>query len=78
MAKRLISTVIGIAVLILVMALRNVVVFNIALTTVAIIGIHEFYSAFKNKEIKPDEPLIKTTTNKAKRFEELKKINEGK
>lgn len=53
MAKRLISTVIGIAVLILVMALRNVVVFNIALTIVAIIGIHEFYSAFKNKEIKP-------------------------
>ena len=25
-----------------------------------------------------DEPLIKTTTNKVKRFEELKKINEGK
>ena len=25
-----------------------------------------------------DESLIKTTTNKVKRFEELKKINEGK
>ena len=25
-----------------------------------------------------DEPLIKTTTNKVKRFEELKKINENK
>lgn len=53
MAKRLVSTVIGIAILILVMALRNITVFNIALTIVALIGIYEFYGAFKNKDIKP-------------------------
>lgn len=53
MAKRLISTSIGIIVLILVMISRNLLVFNIALTTIALIAIYEFYSAFKNKGTKP-------------------------
>ena len=53
MAKRLISTSIGIIVLILVMVSRNLIVFNVALTIIALIAMHEFYSAFKNKGVKP-------------------------
>lgn len=51
MAKRLISTFIGIIILILVMASRSVIFFNIALTIIAIMGIHELYGAFKLKGI---------------------------
>ncbi len=53
MAKRLISTGIGILILFLVMVSNNIVVFNIALTIIALIGIFEFYNAFRKKNIKP-------------------------
>lgn len=57
MAKRLISTAIGILVLALVFAFQNLVVINIAVTVVALIGLSEFYNAFKIKGIKPFETL---------------------
>lgn len=57
MAKRLISTAIGIIILILVMITNNVYIFNIALMIIGMIGIHEFYNAFKTKGAKPI-PLI--------------------
>lgn len=57
MAKRLISTGIGIIILLLVMISNNVYIFNIALTVIALIGIYEFYNAFKSKGVKP-VPLI--------------------
>ena len=52
MAKRLISTGIGIIILLLVMISNNIYVFNIALTVIALIGISEFYKAFKAKGVK--------------------------
>ncbi len=53
MAKRLISTVLGIALLFFVMFLDNMFIFNFALTIIALIGIYEFYNAFKKKNVKP-------------------------
>lgn len=53
MAKRLISTGVGIIILLLVMISNNIYIFNIALTIISLIGIYEFYNAFKNKGIKP-------------------------
>lgn len=52
MAKRLISTGIGIIILLLVMISNNIYVFNIALTIISLMGIHEFYNAFRSKGIK--------------------------
>ena len=57
MAKRLISTAVGIIILLLVMISNNIYIFNIALTIIALIGVYEFYNAFKAKGIKP-VPLI--------------------
>ena len=53
MAKRLISMGIGLIILFLVMITNNVIVFNFALSIIALIGIGEFYRAFKNKGVKP-------------------------
>lgn len=53
MAKRLISTAVGIIVLLLVMISNNIYIFNIALTLISIMGLSEFYNAFKSKGIKP-------------------------
>ena len=52
MAKRLISTGIGIIILILVMISNNIYVFNLALTIISLLGIYEFYNAFKSKGVK--------------------------
>lgn len=57
MAKRLISTGIGLIILFLVIFSNNMVIFNLALTIIAEIGIYEFYNAFKNKKMKPIEIL---------------------
>lgn len=54
MAKRLISTGIGIIILLLVMISNNVYIFNFALTVIAIMGLSEFYNSFKKKNIKAD------------------------
>lgn len=53
MAKRLISMGIGLIILFLVMITNNKYIFNVALTLIALIGIGEFYRAFKNKGAKP-------------------------
>lgn len=53
MAKRVISSIIGIIILILVFIFNNPAIINIAVTIIALIGLSEFYSAFKNKGIKP-------------------------
>ncbi len=57
MAKRLITTAVGILILALVFVSQNQFVINLAVTIVAIIGLNEFYSAFKVKSIKPFETL---------------------
>ena len=53
MAKRLISMGFGLLILFFVMFSNSIYVFNIALTIVALIGIYEFYNAFKNKKVHP-------------------------
>lgn len=53
MAKRLISTFVGIIILLLVMISNNIYVFNVALTIIALIGTYEFYKAFRIKSIRP-------------------------
>lgn len=53
MTKRLISTFIGVIILTIVMASRSIAFFNIALTIIALMGLHELFSAFKSKDIKP-------------------------
>ena len=58
MAKRVISSVIGIIILILVFIFNNPAIINIAVTIIALIGLSEFYSAFKNKGIKPCHSII--------------------
>ena len=61
MLKRVISAVIGLLILILVFAVNNMAVLNIAVTIIALIGISEFYNALKNKKT----PLV-TAYRKAK------------
>lgn len=53
MAKRIISSVIGGLILMFIFIFNNQLVVNIAVTTISLIGISEFYNAFKSKEIKP-------------------------
>lgn len=53
MAKRLISTGIGLIILCLIMFSNSIMIFNLALTIIALIGISEFYNAFKNKNVRP-------------------------
>ena len=57
MVKRLASAIVGLVVLAVVMISHNVYVFNLALVTICVIGIHEFYSAFKQKGFHPIFPL---------------------
>ncbi len=57
MVKRLLSTAIGIIILILVFFYHNSVIINIATTVVALIGLSEFYNVFKKKGYKPIEML---------------------
>lgn len=53
MSKRVISSAIGIIILIFVFIFNNPAIINIAVTIIALIGLSEFYNAFKNKGIKP-------------------------
>lgn len=53
MAKRIISGIIGLVVLILVFTVNNMLVLNVAVTIIALLGLSEFYNAFKEKEVKP-------------------------
>lgn len=57
MAKRLVSTALGILILALVFISQNLFVINLAVTIVSIIGLFEFYNAFKAKGIKPFEAI---------------------
>lgn len=52
MLKRIISTIVGIAILILVFIFNNLFIVNIAVTAIALLGISEFYKAMNNKGIK--------------------------
>ena len=55
MAKRIVSGVIGLVILLTVFALNNMLVLNVAVTIIALLGISEFYNAFKSKNINPIE-----------------------
>ena len=57
MVKRVISALVGIAILFGVYFLKNDVVFNIVVTIIAIIGIGEFYHAVRQKGVKPIETV---------------------
>lgn len=57
MIKRFISGLIATAILFGVYFLKNDVVFNIAVTIIALIGIGEFYHAVRQKNIRPLETL---------------------
>lgn len=57
MLKRLITMIVGIAILAVVMMLSNTFVFHLAITIVAVIGMHEFYHAMRQIDIKPIEWL---------------------
>lgn len=51
MAKRVISSAVGIIILILVFIFNNPAIINLAITIIGLIGLSEFYNAFKNKGI---------------------------
>ncbi len=55
MLKRLISTIVGVVLLVVVMMSKNSLVFSIAVTIVALIGLFEFYHALKQKGFHPIE-----------------------
>ena len=55
MVTRIISGVIAAAILIAVVLVDNNFIFNLAATILSLIGLHEFYSAVKNKGVKPVE-----------------------
>lgn len=57
MAKRLISSFVGITILFGVYFLKNDVIFNIAIVMISILGLNEFYHAVKQKGIKPLETI---------------------
>ena len=57
MAKRLVSSLVGVAILLGVYLLKNDVVFNIAVVIISILGLNEFYHAVKQREIKPIETI---------------------
>ena len=47
MLKRLISMLVGIIILVVVMGLNNILVFDIAVSIIAMLGLYEFYSAMR-------------------------------
>ncbi len=53
MAKRLISSVVGIAVLVIVFLFNNLTIMNVAVAIIALLATKEFYSAFEKKGFKP-------------------------
>ncbi len=53
MVKRLASAIVGLAILFIVMVSKSIFVFNLALTVICLIGVHEFYQAFQSKGFKP-------------------------
>ena len=57
MAKRLISSIVGIAILLGVYLVKNDIVFNIAVVIISIMGLNEFYHAVKQKGSKPLETI---------------------
>ena len=57
MVKRVVSALIGVAILLGVYFLKNDLVFNIAVAIVSILGLNEFYHAVKQKGIKPLETI---------------------
>lgn len=57
MAKRVFSAIIGMAILLTVILLNNLVVINIAVTIIGLIGLSEFYNVFKKKGYKPCEMI---------------------
>ena len=57
MAKRILSALVGIALLFLVFFFHNLVIINIAVTAVALLSLWEFYQAFKKKGYRPMEEI---------------------
>ena len=57
MAKRVISAIIGAALLFFIFILNNPIIINFAVTVVALVGLSEFYNVFKKKNYKPFEML---------------------
>ena len=57
MAKRIISSLVGVAILLGVYLLKNDIVFNIAVVIISMLGLNEFYHAVKQKGIKPIETI---------------------
>ena len=55
MAKRIISGIIGLVILILIFSVNNMLVLNVAVTIIALLALSEFYNSFKSKYIKPIE-----------------------
>ena len=55
MAKRVVSGIIGLIILLTVFSVNNMLVLNIAVTIIALLGMSEFYNAFKTKNINPIE-----------------------
>ena len=55
MAKRIISGIIGLVILILIFSVNNMLVLNVAVTIIALLALSEFYNSFKSKNIKPIE-----------------------
>lgn len=55
MAKRVISSLVGAAILFFVYFLKNDVIFNIAVVLISMIGLNEFYHAVRQINIKPIE-----------------------
>ena len=55
MVKRVVSALIGIAILLGVYLLKNDVVFNIAVAVISIMGLNEFYHAVRQKNVRPIE-----------------------
>lgn len=57
MAKRIISAIIGMALIVLIFFLNNAVILNVAVTIVALVGLSEFYNVLKKKGYKPIETI---------------------
>lgn len=53
MAKRVVSGIIGLVILLAVFTVNNMLVLNVAVTIIALLGLSEFYNAFKSKNINP-------------------------
>lgn len=57
MLKRVLSAIVGVAILIVILLFGNQWVVNIAVTIIALIGLSEFYNVFKTKGYKPIESV---------------------